>query len=174
MTSAEPVSELDDRFSSDGAAPTPWSEALRRLEESSIFWLYTVRSDGRPHVTPLIAVWLDDALHFCTGPTERKAKNLAQNASCILTTGTNTIEDGLDVIVEGEAVRLRDRAQLVKIANAYEAKYGSGWRFEVGDDAFLNEGDGEAHVYAVAPATVFGFGKGEPFSQTRWRFDRVT
>ncbi len=28
----------------------------------------TVRPDGRPHVTPLLAVWADDALHFCTGP----------------------------------------------------------------------------------------------------------
>jgi hypothetical protein len=25
-------------------------------------------------------------------------------------------------------------------------------------------------VFAVAQGIVFGFGKGEPFSQTRWRF----
>jgi hypothetical protein len=34
-----------------------------------------VRADGRPHVTPLISVLVDGALHFCTGATEQKAKN---------------------------------------------------------------------------------------------------
>jgi hypothetical protein len=29
---------------------------------------------------------------------------------------------------------------------------------------------GEALVYRGAPTTVFGFAKGERFSQTRWRF----
>ena len=29
---------------------------------------------------------------------------------------------------------------------------------------------GGAILYRVAPATVFGFGKGEEYSQTRWRF----
>jgi hypothetical protein len=35
----------------------------------------------------------------------------------------------------------------------------------------LRETDtGAAWVYEVSPKKVFGFGKGEPFSQTRWRF----
>jgi hypothetical protein len=29
---------------------------------------------------------------------------------------------------------------------------------------------GEALVYRITPKTVLGFGKGEQFSQTRWRF----
>lgn len=32
------------------------------------------------------------------------------------------------------------------------------------------EGSGEAVVFEVAPATAFGFGKGE-YSQARWRFE---
>ena len=75
-----------------------------------IYWLSTVRPDGRPHVTPIAAVWLDGALHFCTGPTERKAKNLARNRYCVVTTGTNALE-GLDVVIEGEAVRVTDAAE---------------------------------------------------------------
>ena len=172
MTYDEPTAELDARFSSADAAATPWPAGRRVLEEASIYWLSTVRPDRRPHVTPLIAVWLDDALHFCTGPTEQKAKNLAANAGCILTTGSNAIEDGLDVVVEGEAVRVRDRAVLVRLADAYEAKYGTMWRFEVGEDAFLNDERGEALVFRVAPSKVLGFSKGDPFGQTRWRFDR--
>ena len=85
----DPSAELDARFSADGARPTPWSDARRALEEAELFWISTVRSDGRPHVTPLIAVWFEGALWFCTGPGEQKAKNLGRNAHCVLMTGTS-------------------------------------------------------------------------------------
>jgi hypothetical protein len=55
-------------------------------------------------------------------------------------------------------------------ASAWEAEYGSFWHFDVRDGA-IHHGSGHAYVFAVAPRTVFGFGKGEPFSQTRWRFE---
>src|SRR5712671_2100629 len=106
MAGSEPAGELDARFSSPGAKPTTWPEALAQLSEAEVFWLSTVRPDGRPHVTPLLSVWVDDALYFCTGPTERKAKNLAQNPHCVLTTGCNTRENSHDLVVEGEAVRV--------------------------------------------------------------------
>lgn len=128
-----------------------------------------MRPDGRPHVTPLISVWLDGAAYFCTGADERKAKNLAQNPSCILTTGCNLLEEGLDVVIEGEAKRVSDDAKLTRIANAYESKYGSDWHFDVHDSAFHHGESSEALVFEIAPTTAFGFGKGK-YSQTRWRF----
>ena len=94
MTRTEPTEAIDARYSSEGAAATPWDEARRQLEEAGVYWITTVRPDGRPHVTTLIAVWVDDALYFCTGAEERKAKNLAQNPHCILTTGCNTLRRG--------------------------------------------------------------------------------
>ena len=60
-----------------------------RIERAELFWITTVRPDGRPHITPLVAVWHDGALHFCTGGEEQKALNLAANANVALTTGTN-------------------------------------------------------------------------------------
>ena len=165
----EPVPELDQRFSSEDASPTPWPDARDRLRDAEVFWVSTVRPDGRPHVTPLIAVWLDDALYFCTGPTERKARNLKENCHVILTTGCNLIGEGLDVVVEGEAVRLTDDAQLMRIADAYVSKYGSDWHFDVRDGLFVHEA-GTALVFEVAPRKAFGFRKGDEFSQTRWRF----
>ena len=114
-------------------------------------------------------MWQDGALYFCTGPTEQKAKNLANNPHCVITTGSNAIDEGLDVIVEGDAVRVSDDDQLRRVAEAYEAKYGADWHFDVEDGAFHHEG-GEAWVFAVAPVKSFGFAKGEPFSQTRFRF----
>jgi hypothetical protein len=177
MDHDEPITELDSRFSSDGAAPTPWSEGRERLKEAGVYWLSTVRPDGRPHVTPLLGVLLDGALHFCTGPDERKAKNLAQNPRCTLTTGCNTLGEGLDLVVEGEAVRLADAAGLGRVADAYLSKYGEDWRFAVRDGAFYHDpetlrGDdpGAAWVFSVRPGKVFGFAKGGTFGQTRWRF----
>jgi hypothetical protein len=121
-------------------------------------------------VTTLLAVWLGDAAYFCTGAEERKGRNLAENPHVALTTGGNRLHEGLDVVVEGDAVRVRDVAKLHRVADAYEAKYGTEWRFTVSDNAaFRNSFGGEALVYEVAPVTVFAFGKG-PYSQTRYRF----
>jgi hypothetical protein len=165
-----PAPELDTRFSSEGATPTEWSEARKRLEDAEIFWISTVRPDGRPHVTPLIAVYLDDALYFSTGPNERKAKNLAQNPQCILTTGCNALEDGLDLVVEGEAVRITDETSLWRVAELHESKYGRDWHYDVRDGVFVH-GSGTALVFEVSPRKALGFRKGAEFSQTRWRFD---
>jgi nitroimidazol reductase NimA-like FMN-containing flavoprotein (pyridoxamine 5'-phosphate oxidase superfamily) len=171
MTAKEPITELEPQFSSPDATAIPWAEAAKYLEKAEIFWLSTVRPEGRPHVTPLLAVWLDGALFFCTGSGERKAKNLARNAHCILTTGSNALnERGLDLVVEGEAVRVTDAARLQRVAHTYEAKYGSDWRFDVRDGAIEGNDGNIALVFEVAPTTAFGFGKGAVFSQTRWRF----
>jgi nitroimidazol reductase NimA-like FMN-containing flavoprotein (pyridoxamine 5'-phosphate oxidase superfamily) len=172
MTTAQPETELDTRYSNAGATATPWSTAQAVLETAEIFWISTVRPDGRPHVTPLIAVWCDDSLFFCTGADERKGRNLAHNRFCALTTGCNAMNEGLDVVVEGEAVNVRDPGTLRRVADAYVAKYGEAWRFGIRDGEFVHShGSSSALVYEVAPVTAFGFGKGE-FSQTRWRFAR--
>jgi Pyridoxamine 5'-phosphate oxidase len=62
-----PATTLDQRYSDPESAATSWEETCRALEGAELFWITTVRADGRPHVTPLVAVWLDGALHFCTG-----------------------------------------------------------------------------------------------------------
>jgi pyridoxamine 5'-phosphate oxidase-like protein len=179
MADKGPVTELDQRYSADGVSATPWARASDQLRDAEVFWITTVRPDGRPHVTPLLAVWLDEILHFCTGPQERKARNLASNPHCVLTTGHSDLDDGLDIVVEGIAVRIIDEDRLRRVADAYEAKYGTDWHFTVRDGAFrhgaesVREDDpGEAWVYEVAPVTAFGFAKGA-YGQTRWRFDRT-
>ncbi|MFJ6478981.1 MULTISPECIES: pyridoxamine 5'-phosphate oxidase family protein [unclassified Streptomyces] len=169
MPDEEPRAELDARYSDERARAVPWREAVTRLAAAELYWLTTVRPDARPHVTPLIGVWADGALHFCTGPQERKAKNLRGNPHVVLTTGTNTLHEGFDLVVEGEAVRVKDPDRLRRLAAAWEAKYGAEWHFEVGDGVFVNPDAGEAVVFAVRPGTAFGFGKGG-YSQTRWLF----
>lgn len=173
MAATRPETTLDARFGGAEATATPWATAQRELETAEIFWLSTVRPDGRPHVTPLIAVWTGGALYFGTGAEEQKARNLERNPRCTLTTGRNSLGDGLDIAVEGEAVQVRDTATLRRVADAYEAKYEA--HFTAPDGTFhgmsdaIREGTGPL-VFEVAPTTAFGFGKGTPFSQTRWRF----
>ncbi|MFI5809191.1 pyridoxamine 5'-phosphate oxidase family protein [Streptomyces sp. NPDC051561] len=160
---------LGTDYSEEKAVAAPWSRAEEILRTAELFWISTVRSDGRPHVTPLPAVWRDGKLHFCTGPGERKALNLAKNPHLVLTTGNNRWKEGFDLVYEGAAVRVTDDARLRVLADAWEEKYGSDWHFEVGDGHF-GHGAGRAVVFEVEPGTVFGFGKGSPFSQTRWQF----
>jgi uncharacterized pyridoxamine 5'-phosphate oxidase family protein len=172
MATRKPVTELDARYSSPDASATDWTVARDHLERAEIFWLTTVRPDGRPHVTPVLAVWLDGSLYFCTGPTERKARNLAQNPHAVLTTGRNTFEPGLDLMVEGDAPRVTDTTLLRRIAAAYEEKYGPEWHWEVDDGAFRQGEHGRAFVFSVTPSRAYGFGRGHhDFSHTRWRFD---
>jgi general stress protein 26 len=168
VTTRELEGEIDPRYSSADAQPTSWSDLVRKVETAEVFWLTTVRRDGRPHVTPLIAVWLDGALHFCTGDQEQKAKNLERDQRCVLTTGDNALGEGMDVVVEGSAELIDDDARLSRLAAAYESKYGSDWHFDVRGGRFHHEG-GDAIVFAVAPTTVYAFAKGEPFSHTRFR-----
>jgi general stress protein 26 len=170
MPATQPETTLDTRFSSENATATPWEDARSQIDSAEVFWLTTVRPDGRPHVTTLLAVWHNDALHFCTGEDERKRRNLDENAHCALVTGCNTQENGVDLVVEGIAERVTDRATLEVLAAAWEAKYGESWHFDVGEGGFLGGGESVAWVYRVEPMTAFGFGKGDTFSQTRWRF----
>ncbi len=135
-----------------------------------MYWPGTVRRDGRPHVTPLIAVWYEGAFYFCTGAREQKAKNLEQNPHCTVTTGCNTYNQGLDIVLEGDATRITDEALLQRIADAYEAKYGSDWHWDVRDSAFHGSEGNVADVFAITPTKALGFAKGAPFGQTRWRF----
>jgi general stress protein 26 len=169
MTMGEFVPELDERFSDPGARATPWAAVREVLETAQLSWITTVRADGRPHATPLVAVWLDDAVHFTTGPGEQKAVNLAGNSNIVMTTGCNRWDRGLDVMVEGEATRVTDRATLARLAAAWGTKWNGQWRFEVADGGFRHrDTDGIVLVFSVKPAKVLGFGKGE-FSQTRYR-----
>ncbi|MGH9090308.1 MAG: pyridoxamine 5'-phosphate oxidase family protein [Acidimicrobiales bacterium] len=141
------------------------------MRAADTYWLSTVRPDGRPHVTPLIAVWHAEALWFATGPDERKAKNLAVNPSCVLTTGCSDLAEGaLDVVLEGRAEPVTDHAELEPVATTFAATYPNGpWDFVVRDGAFSDrDAGGRVLVFRVRPARGLGFRKGDHFSQTTW------
>ncbi len=122
MTSEQPTTTLQPEFSGADAVATPWATVREELARAEIAWLTTVRPDGRPHVTPLLFIWQDGALYFCTGAEERKARNLAQNAHCVLTTGCNALNEGRDLVVEGDAVPVCDTAILQRLGRALRSE----------------------------------------------------
>ena len=44
----EPKTTVDRRFSDTDAVSTGWDETRRLLETAELFWIVTVRADGRP------------------------------------------------------------------------------------------------------------------------------
>src|SRR5438067_10582576 len=100
----EPVAE--NMLSAEDATVIPWAETLERLAQGSTHWLATVRPDGRPHVVPVGAIWLGDALYFTTGQGTQKEKNLAHNPHCVVTVASR----GFDMVVEGKAEKVSDEA----------------------------------------------------------------
>ncbi len=173
-----PDAELAPRYSTPDAEATPWEEARDTLICADLYWIATVRSSGQPHVTPLMAVWADGAMHVSTGDDEQKARNLAGNPRCALTTGRTSMDGGLDVVVEGTAERVTGRDRLERLRDMWVAKYGELWRSDVSDDGFHHPGEDDADtgaaalvvVFAIRPARAYAFRKGDVFSQTRYRF----
>jgi general stress protein 26 len=141
----------------EGKGLLPWRWARERLERSRNYHLATATPGGRPHSMPVWGVWIDDSFCFSTGAESRKAKNLAANPACVIST-----ENGNEpVIVEGAAVRAQDSEYLARAGKAYEAKYG--WKL----DPALGP------IFVVHPRIAYGLIELEMSNTaTRWVFDR--
>jgi nitroimidazol reductase NimA-like FMN-containing flavoprotein (pyridoxamine 5'-phosphate oxidase superfamily) len=170
MAEQEPRSA--DLLAPDATTLLPWSEARRQLADARFYWLATVHSDGRPHVRPVLAVWVDDSMYSTSNPTARKAKNLALDSRCALTVRS----DGMDLVLEGNAVNVSDDATLQRVAAEYVSKYQ--WPVTVRDGAFdapygaPTAGPPPYELYQISPGVVFAFGTDETFAprSTRFRF----
>ena len=167
-----PTTLLDARYSDPKAVAVAWDDTQRMLRSAELFWIATVRPDGRPHVTPLVAVWVDEAVHFHTGAKEQKFANLRANPHVVLTTGCNSWDAGVDVVVEGDAVPATDPDLLARLAEAWADKWDGRWRLAVRDGGLRNRdwGDAPSEVFSVVPTTIYAHAKGDPFGQTTYRF----
>jgi general stress protein 26 len=168
------VGEIDPSYGDATATAPDWAEVEGLLTAGQLYWIITVRADGRPHAVPLVGVWHDGAFAFCTGAQEQKARNLDAGPRVAVTTGTTGAggwDSGKEVVVEGAAERVRDAGELQVLADAWFAKYGDDWHFAVRGEEFVDvnhEGHAGAQVYRVRPEKVLVFG-GE-HGQTRFRF----
>jgi nitroimidazol reductase NimA-like FMN-containing flavoprotein (pyridoxamine 5'-phosphate oxidase superfamily) len=152
---AEKAPAAEQPYLAGDTTPTPWAEARERLAEADTYWLATVRQDGLPHLAPLLAVWVDDALHFVASRTSRKATNLAHDAHRVIATR----REAMDLVVEGTVAKVSQEARLHRVAEVYMTKYE--WPVTVRDGAFYADGAPTAgpppyEIYEVIPTTAFG------------------
>jgi general stress protein 26 len=164
-----PTTTVDERYSEPGAIPVSWGATCAVLESAELFWLSTVRASGQPHVTPLVGVWVDEALHFTTSDAEQKAANLRANPRVVLTTGCNDWRNGVDVVVEGIAVLSTDQLVLERLCEVWRTKWDGSWQFSARDGHMFHPEGFEVLTYSVVPAKVFAFAKGS-FCHTVHRF----
>src|SRR5262249_28836944 len=143
-TMNEPISTRNlDRY---GYAELPWSRPREILATDwtttdLTFFVATVRPDGSPHSAGVGAAWVDGELYFTSGPGTLKSRNLAANPACSVSVRLR----GIDLVLEGEAVRVTDPSTLERLAAAYHS---SGWPASVGGGAppapLTRPGDGPA------------------------------
>jgi general stress protein 26 len=167
---------IDPRYGDASATAPPWDTVERLLTDAQLYWIVTVRADGRPHAVPLVGVWHDGAFAFCTGTEEQKHRNLEGNKQVAVTTGSTGAQgwsSGKDVVVEGTAVRVTDVETLQTLAGAWAAKYAPDWIYDVRGDEFVERSEsggsdgGGGWVYRVEPAKVMVFG--DDHGQTTYR-----
>ncbi len=142
----------------EGTGLLPWSWAVERLEASHDYWVATTWPDGRPHVTPVWGLWLDDALWFSCGPTSAKARNLARDPRCSIATDKPAEPVVLDTVVERRPAR-DDAARFAELSTA---KY----HIEYTVDFFAANA-----LFAAHPQSAFGLEEADfTGSPTKWIF----
>jgi nitroimidazol reductase NimA-like FMN-containing flavoprotein (pyridoxamine 5'-phosphate oxidase superfamily) len=171
------IGTIDPRYGDTSATPPTWSDIDRRLTEAQLYWIVTVRRDGRPHAVPLCGVWDDGAFYFCTGDAEQKMRNLEHDPHVTVLAGplgADGWDRGKDIAVEGVAERVADEELLRALAEEWRTKYHGDWAWEVRDQRFFeltHQGDGSgdgALVFRVPPSKVLVFG--DEHGQTTYRF----
>ena len=155
-----------------GSAPLLWSRALKQLEAGTAasYWLATTNPDGRPHVAAVGALWVDGKIYFTSSIRTRKGRNLAARPDCVCSVSLT----GIDIVLEGTAIRISDRPTLLRLAKRYADQ---GWPARVSGDAFTAEysapsaGPPPWNLYVVRASTAFGVSTADPPGATRWRFE---
>jgi PPOX class probable F420-dependent enzyme len=143
-----------------GTGLLPWSWARERLQRSHDYWVATIRPDGRPHVMPVWGVWMEDALWFSSSRASRKARNLAADPRCTITTD-NAYEP---VVIEGEAELIDDPVAI----GAFKAETNRKYQTDYSIDFFRAPSNA---CYRIRPSWAFGLTESDfTGSPTRWVF----
>jgi hypothetical protein len=169
----------------DGWATTSWEMAQERLANPEVpgtHWLATTRSDGGPHLVPVIGFWIDGAMHVVAGEGTQKGRNLAADGRCAIGTSSTTLPS-LDIVIEGVAQPLTDEDAVRRVA---EFLGSNNWPLEV-EGAKVSgphaptAGPPPYTIFRIVPTTVFGlpgmfgmneFEPAELPKPTRWDFAR--
>lgn len=126
--------------------PARWRSLEARLGREMTVWIATVRADGRPHLTPVWFVWLDERLYLATGSETQKFANMRANQSVAV-----ALPDTAGVIIlEGEA-HVADRAKVDKLGDYFFHKYE--WDFRYDEEA-------DWQLVEITPHRILAWGDG--------------
>jgi Pyridoxamine 5'-phosphate oxidase len=165
-----PVPQSAELIAADATTALEWETVRDVLADARLYWLATVHPTGRPHVRPVLAVWVDGLLYSTSTAVSRKGRNLVADPRCTVTARTDT----MDIVLEGSAARVTSQDTLHQVAEAYRAKYD--WPVTVTGSAFdapygaPTAGPPPYLPFEITPATVFGFGTADGFAGRTTRF----
>ncbi|MGW8317773.1 MAG: pyridoxamine 5'-phosphate oxidase family protein [Candidatus Promineifilaceae bacterium] len=133
--------------------PARWRAIDARLGREMTIWVATTRSDGRPHLTPVWYVWLDERIYIAIGVESQKIANLRRNQSiAVALPSTENV-----VILEGEA-HLADRTKVDLLGDHFFHKYEWDFRYDETEDWRLVE---------ITPHKILAWGDGYDDEGTR-------
>jgi hypothetical protein len=128
---------------------------------------------------PVIAFWIDGAMHVVAGEGTRKARNIAADGRCVIAT-TSTTLPSLDIVVEGRADAVTDDDAVRHIADVLSAN----WPLEAKGAKVYGPhaptaGPPPYTIFRIVPSKVFGlpgmtgmdqFDPADLPKPTRWEF----
>lgn len=144
----------------DDAGLLSWEWVVERLEKAKNYWVCTTRPDGRPHSTPVWAIWSNGTLYFDGHPRTRWARNIAHNPTISI-----HLESGDEVVIlEGnvEDISTLEQGLAEQLAAISNSKYS----YSTAVDEMVSRGLFAFHPHIVLAWSEF------PKTMTRWQFER--
>lgn len=168
------IAEVIATDASAGAVPIDWAETARLFAAERWYWVATTGDEGRPHLRPMLAVYLDERVYSTTSPAARKGRDLARRPLAALAGRAPAI----DIVIEGRVTWIDDRQVLERVGEAYRDKYG--WPVTVTADGAFDApygaptaGPPPYRVYELTPTVAYAFGTDDSLGErsTRYRFE---
>jgi Pyridoxamine 5'-phosphate oxidase len=162
VSAAEPTPawpSLPDGYGADAqtgrpGAAVPWETVVSWLRDARNYWLCTARRDGRVHVKPVWALWMDGAVVFSTSRESVSGRHLRADPRV-----TMHLEGAHVAVVEGTVEWLAEWPP--GFVEGYEQKYD--WR--------IDPADALTPPLALRPRVVLSWDEADlAGTMTRWTF----
>jgi hypothetical protein len=148
-----------------GEGMLTWEHVNEALKSALNYWIATTSHDGRPHVRPVWAAWVDNILYFDGHPATGWGRNINRDPRISV-----QVEAGEDaIIVEGIVVDIPQAPAglaerlAVEFDNKYKSKYGH----TSDPEPWKERGLFSLHPQKILAWNVVQFSA----SPTRWQFE---
>jgi hypothetical protein len=144
-----------------------WDHVTGLLKDALNYWIATTSADGKPHVRPVWAAWLDGVLYFDGHPATGWGRNIIRDPRISV-----QVEAGDEVVIlEGvvEDIPQAEAELAARIAEGFDAKYATKYNFKSDPGPWRERG-----LWSLRPQKVLAWDVAIfPGSVTRWRFNNA-